>query len=135
MDEQSLADINWRRPTKDDLRTLYVSYMDLMTLGVVICREAGVTPSPYMVDDARTTICHVTGMSRDQYNRLIERALKILTKEGVPEVFVTDLAQETEHDMDDLYDDLEDLYDRFMDEQAYIQTEFNAIVANLKGIN
>lgn len=133
MEDKSLADINWRRPTNDDLRSLYIAYMDLLTIAVIHYRNIDEIASPYVVDDARSVICASTGLTIERYDRYIERASKILAKDGAPEVFITDIANSSNHDLSDLCEDLEDLYDRFMDEQYELQTEFNAIVARQKG--
>lgn len=135
MSDKPLADINWKRPTNDDLRSLYVAYMDLLTIAVIHYRDINEEASPYVVDDARTVICSGTGLSVDMFDRLIEKGLKVLRKDGVPEVFITDLAQESDHDIDDLCEDLEDLYERYSDEQFDLQPEFTAIIARQKGFN
>lgn len=134
MSDKPLSEINWRRPSHDDLRSLYFAYMDLLTLAVIHYENIDEEPSPYVVDDARTVICYGSGLSIEQFNRLIARGAKVLAKEGVPEVFLTDLVQETEHDPEDLIGVLAEMYDGYLEAKDEIDSEFNEIISRQKGI-
>lgn len=134
MTGKPLSEINWRRPTHDDLRSLYFAYMDLLTLAVIHYEDTNEEPSPYVIDDARTVICYGSGLTIEQFNRLVARGAKVLAKEGVPEVFITDLANSTEHEVEDLIGALAELYNEYLEIKEEIDIEFNEIIARQKGI-
>lgn len=135
MEDKNLASINWQRPTPDDLRTLYFGYMDLLTLAVVHYENINEDPSPYIFDDARTVLCYGAGLTIDQFNSLTARGAKALAKEGVPEFFITDLAEETGHDIEDLIGVLAWTHGNYLLAVYENNLKFHEIIARQKGIN
>jgi hypothetical protein len=136
MEIQTFTGVNWDHPSKQNLIDLYITRMDLISYATGFYIDNGYEPTSYILDDTRTSILSMTGISVEKYDSLIDEAIHILSEDGIPEIFVSDTFWESwkiphepsNDDRDEAFDLVYEIYQNHIFESREIRQRFNEIV-------
>lgn len=132
-DERNLT-ANWSKPTKQNVIDLYTTRMELMTCLLLQSIRNGEKMNTLALDDIRSALCAYTGLSVQRYDKLVDKAITYLNKDGIPELFlVTETYEEdfgplSQEDMIFAYGEASQMYTEYIEETKEIQEQFNQIV-------